>query len=102
MIERRFPSAGFRVHDDEFLRASTKVVAIPEARILVKPVGRDAVLEHTPGSIVTPWRALRRFPRRVHRTRLDFRTLHERRGGEQPFDVVCFEKSRPNQRGDQC
>src|SRR5213594_3254795 len=41
MIECRLARAMFRVHDDEFLRASPEVVAIPKAGVVLKPVRCD-------------------------------------------------------------
>ena len=41
MIERRLARAMFRVHDDEFLRAGTEVIAIPKAGVILKPVRCD-------------------------------------------------------------
>ena len=33
------------IHNDEFVGAAVEVVAIPEARVAVEPVGHDAVAE---------------------------------------------------------
>ena len=38
------------VDDDEFTGSGCKVVAVPEARVVVEPVGYDLVLEDEPGA----------------------------------------------------
>ena len=72
MVERGAPGALFGLHHDEFLGALPQVVAVPELRIVLKPMGGDRCL--IDAALRGPPAPLGRLVERIG--------VHLRRGGD--------------------